>query len=65
VHTLGPPLKVPVLANGKLGRNDRRLWVLLDRVLEADTLVTAERQSKALTQPPARPARKAAKESIS
>jgi hypothetical protein len=53
VHQLGPPLRVPELPNGRLGRNDRRLWVLLDRILEAENLVAAERQSKKLTSPPA------------
>lgn len=63
IHELGSPLSVPVLANGNLGRNDRRLWVLLDRLLESDTLVDAEKQSKALTQPIAKPAPKQPKTS--
>lgn len=49
VHQLSPPLSLPALPNGPIGRNDRHVWVLLDQLLAQPTLVDAERESKRLT----------------
>jgi hypothetical protein len=50
VYDLGPDIPVaPLLGHPSL--RSRRLWALLDQLLTQDTILGAERESKALTEP--------------